>query len=114
MILQRNLSNTMRALRASRKQSIAEFSEEIGISRSAMQDILKGDCNPSLNTIQYIADNLKVDPLTLIASPYSESQLEYMTLVLTLVAPFSNFSDASRREAAKLLHDLVLFADPHK
>lgn len=42
MSLQQNLSNFMNTIRLSRNQSITEFAEEIGVSRSEMQHILKG------------------------------------------------------------------------
>ena len=56
MVLQKNLSAAMKVIRAARKQSITEFSEDLGIARSSLQDILNGTGNPRMDTVEYIAD----------------------------------------------------------
>ena len=55
MSLQQNLSNFMNTIRLSRNQSITEFAEEIGVSRSEMQHILKGTCNPRIDTLKSVS-----------------------------------------------------------
>ena len=55
MTLQKNMSNMMNAIRTSRKQSIAEFSEELGISRSSTQELLKGTGNPRMDTVEHLS-----------------------------------------------------------
>ena len=87
--LQQNLSNFMNAIRSSRKQSITEFANEIGISRSEMQQILKGSCNLRIDTVKYIADKLTVDPLILLFPSYSKSQQEFALLLLNKLFAFS-------------------------
>ena len=59
--LQQNLSNFMNTIRLSRNQSITEFAEEIAVSSSEMQHILKGTCNPRIDTLKNISNTLDVD-----------------------------------------------------
>ncbi|MFQ7474073.1 MAG: helix-turn-helix domain-containing protein [Anaerovoracaceae bacterium] len=106
MTLQQNLSNTMKAIRSIRKISITEFSEEIGVSRSEAQGILRGTSNPRLDTIQCIADNLNIDPLVLISS-FSETQLEVSLLLLKSFDFFSKLSSEEQKEAARLLNEFL-------
>lgn len=107
MTLQRNLSNFMNALRTSKKQSITEFSEDIGISRSEMQNILKGNCNLRLDTVKYIADKLDIDPAAFFLSPYSESQCELALLFLQTLDCFWDLPPEKQSEAAELFHKLL-------
>ncbi|MFQ8602963.1 MAG: helix-turn-helix domain-containing protein [Anaerovoracaceae bacterium] len=111
MTLQRNLSNFMNAIRSSRKQSITEFAEEIGISRSEMQQILKGTCNLRIDTVKYIADKLNVDPLILLFPSYSKSQQEFALLLLNTLNAFSKLPKEKQDEAAKLFHKLILMME---
>ncbi len=106
--LQQNLSNYMKAVRLSRKKSITEFSEELGISRSELQNILKGTCNPRLDTISYIADKLNAHPSTLLLPPFSEPQQEFALSLLKTLDIFSDIPPEKQREAAELLCRLIM------
>lgn len=97
----------MNAIRAGRKQSITDFSEELGISRSSMQGLLKGNANPRMDTVEQIATRLQVDPLTLLACPYSEPELECAFLLLQSLEAFSQLPEEKRRESAALFHSLI-------
>lgn len=107
MTLQKNLSKMMNAIRAGRKQSITDFSEELGISRSSMQGLLKGNANPRMDTVEHIATRLQVDPLSLLACPYSEPELECAFLLLQCVEAFSQLPEDKKLEAAALFHSLI-------
>ena len=110
MTLQKNLSNTMNALRVSRRQSIAEFSEELGISRSSMQELLKGNGN----TIEHIAARLQMDPAALLSCSFSQGQMETALLLLQAIDTFSALSDEKRKRAAALLQELILIIGPEE
>lgn len=66
MLLQKNLSSIMKMIYADRHQTLDEFSEELGISRTSLQKILKGTSNPTMDTIEQIAKELQVDPSELL------------------------------------------------
>ena len=106
--LQQNLSNFMNAIRSSRKQSITEFANQIGISRSEMQQILKGSCNLRIDTVKYIADNLKIDPALLLFPSYSEVQYEFALLILHILDTFSKIPKDKQTDAANNFHQLLL------
>lgn len=101
----------MNAIRSSRKQSITEFAEEVGISRSEMQQILKGKCNLRIDTIKYIANQLNVDPELLLFPPYSKPQHEFALLLLNTLSAFSKLPEEKQKEAARLFHELILMME---
>lgn len=108
MTLQKKLSNTMNALRISRRQSITEFSEELGVSRSCMQDLLKGNGNPRMDTVEHIANRLHMNPAALFSCSFTEEQLETALLLLQTVKVFSKLPEEERKRSAALFHELIL------
>lgn len=108
MSLQQNLSNFMNTIRLSRNQSITEFAEEIGVSRSEMQHILKGTYNPRIDTLKYIAKNLDVDPATLILPSYTEPQQDFALLLLRTLDAFLELPEDQQENAVYLFHQLIL------
>lgn len=66
MSLRENLAHSMNIIRTARQLSICEFSEELYIARSTMQDILSGTGNPRMDTVEHIAEQLRIDPLALL------------------------------------------------
>ena len=102
MSLQQNLSNFMNTIRLSRNQSITEFAEEIGVSRSEMQHILKGTCNPRIDTLKYIAKNLDVVP------SYTEPQQDFALLLLRTLDAFLELPEDQQENAVYLFHQLIL------
>lgn len=114
MTLQRNLSNFMNAVRSSKKQSITEFAEEVGVLRSEMQQILKGTCNLRIDTVKYIADNLDVDPEAMLFPSYTESQQEFALLLLRTLDAFSRLPKEKQKDASFLFHDLILMMEENE
>lgn len=106
MDLQKNLSNSMRFIRASRHQSITEFSEELGIARSTLQLILSGKANPTIDTIELIAEQLCMDPLLLLSS--DKSYTDSAALVAEVIHKISFLDNAQRERFLTLFQELVL------
>ncbi|MCI8646447.1 MAG: helix-turn-helix transcriptional regulator [Firmicutes bacterium] len=69
MSLSNNFSNNVSVLREIRKLTLTEFANEIQISRSHLQSVLRYSCNPTLDTVEQVAKGLDVDPLTLLSLP---------------------------------------------
>ena len=69
MAICENLGDHLNRIRKAKGQSITEFSEELGISRSSLQSILNGTGNPRSDTIEQIANHLKMDYHALLAKP---------------------------------------------
>lgn len=102
----------MNAIRTSRNQSIAEFSEELGISRSSAQDLLNGRGNPRMDTIEHIASRLRISPLLLLSCPYSEEQIQNILILLFLIKRISRLSDRKKTEFLSLLQKLITLMEP--
>ena len=61
MTICENLGNYLNQHRLSSGKSITTLSEELGISRSSLQAILKGTANPRSDTLEQIAARLNID-----------------------------------------------------
>lgn len=108
MVLQKNLSAAMRVIRASRNQSITEFSEDLGIARSSLQDILNGTGNPRMDTVEYIAQQLQVNPLTLLSGTFEDEQLQTVLLLVHTIDAVSRLPEDQRLEFAQLFQKMIL------
>ena len=64
-----NLARKLRKIKEERGLSVVEFSEELEISRSALQSILTCKGNPRTDTIEHIAQKLNINPVLLLMSP---------------------------------------------
>lgn len=87
MSLQKNLSNSVKVAYKSQQKTSAAFSEDLGISRSTLQEIMKGNSNSRLDTIELIAKGLHTEPLELLSASSTEKDL-------ALLIPLIKFSSA--------------------
>ena len=62
------LALKLREIKEERGLSVVEFSEQLDISRSALQAILTCKGNPRTDTIEHIASRLGVSPISLLSS----------------------------------------------
>ena len=69
MELRETLSRRLKEIKEERGLSVVEFSQLIGISRSALQAILSRRANPRADTIEQIAERLHVNPISLLVEP---------------------------------------------
>ncbi|MCI8645514.1 MAG: helix-turn-helix transcriptional regulator [Firmicutes bacterium] len=91
MNLQKNFSNNMNVIHGSHSKTLTEFAEELCISRSSLQDILRGNCNPRIDTVEQIARQLGMDPLDLLSYPDSGK-----------LAPIYGLSELSEEDSVEL------------
>ena len=101
MELKQNLSNNMKTLRASLHRSLEEFSAEIGIGKTTLQDIEGGRSNATLETIETIAQNLGISPLSLLAAREAPAELLLSLAILRISEYFCKLSYSDQQEAAK-------------
>lgn len=99
MNLQKNFSNNMNVIHGSHSKTLTEFAEELCISRSSLQDILRGKCNPRIDTVEQIARQLGMDPLTLLSCPDSGT--------LTPIHGLSQLSEEDRVELAAHFYAII-------
>ncbi len=98
MALQKNLAGSLASIRAEQKKSLSEFAEELSISRSSLQDILKGKGNPTLSTVELMAEQLEMDPLLLLSCP--ESEMRAAVYLSYLLDWFQQLSSEKQQEFA--------------
>jgi transcriptional regulator with XRE-family HTH domain len=66
--MQRTLGRNLRALREARGLSQEAFADELGVHRTYMGGVERGERNLTLRSVERLADALGVPPLDLLAS----------------------------------------------
>lgn len=99
MNLQKNFSTNMNVIHGSHSKTLTEFAEELCISRSSLQDILRGKCNPRIDTVEQIARQLGMDPLSLLSYPDLGS--------LSSIYGLPHISEDDKRELAAHFYAIV-------
>ncbi|HEY5246376.1 MAG TPA: helix-turn-helix transcriptional regulator [Acidimicrobiales bacterium] len=67
--LQRQFGQALRALRKSRSLSQEDFADVLGVHRTYMGGLERGERNVTLRTVERLADRLGLDPLALLGGP---------------------------------------------
>ena len=76
MNIQDNIKYNLKAIMKDKRLSLTDFSEELGIARSSLQQYLKCDSNPRADTLQLLADKLSISVETLISENGREALAE--------------------------------------
>ena len=76
MNIQDNIKYNLKAIMKDKRLSLTDFSEELGIARSSLQQYLKGDSNPRADTLQLLADKLNISVESLISENGREALAE--------------------------------------
>lgn len=97
MEMQDMLADRLKQKRALSHASLEEYSKELGISKSALQKYEAGTGNPTLATVQTIADHLHESPAQLLGM-YSEEEMEAAGLMFRTLEWSMGLSEGSRRE----------------
>ncbi len=108
MDIRHNISNFLKAYKRKRGFSAAEFSEELEISRSVLQDYLACRRNPRADTIEHIAKKLNVSPAALVSGGLiSQTEYDLIFLLLDTLDAFQNLSPDRQREGIDLFIRLL-------
>lgn len=107
MGLQENIAATIRTVMERRHKSLTEFSEELGISRTALYDYIRGSGNPSIATLEQIATNLGVSPTALITGLLDLDQREVTLLLLETIQGVAELTEEKRLRFAELFLEMV-------
>lgn len=67
--LQKVLGENLRALRRERGLSQEDFADALGVHRTYMGGVERGERNLTLKSVERIADRLGVDPASLLVPP---------------------------------------------
>lgn len=107
MGIQQNVAHMMRAFKAERHKSTAEFSEELEISRSTLQEYLNGTGNPSVSMLDHIARKLEVDPMVLVSGAFSQKRVDVVLLMFRTTKVVAELPEEKRRIFARLFLRIV-------
>ena len=112
MNIQHNIAAFLSAYKRQRGLSAAEFSEELEISRSVLQDYLACRCNPRADTIDHIAQKLHVSPSALVSGgAITPSEYDLIFVLLDTLEAFHDLSPDQRREGVDLFVRLLRLWD---
>ena len=107
MNIKRNLSETLKVYRSLEQKTLVDFSEELSIGKTTLQDIESYKANPTLDTVQQIADRLHVNPLSLLSYCYDASDLYMAQTLLGSLDRFERLSIEDQKKGVILFDKLV-------
>lgn len=105
--IQENLAASIRFMMEVRRQSLTEISEKAEISRSMMQEYVKARGNPSLATIEHLAEKLDVDPTALLTGMLGMEQTECALPLLGVIQQVAELDQEQRIRFAELFLEMV-------
>lgn len=107
MNLNKNLAAVLNIIKSERQKSMTEFSEELEISRSTLQEYLSGAGNPNLTTIEHIAQKLNVSPCFLLWGDFKDEQLSAFLKITDFLSLVSYLTPEKRKRFAELLFEMI-------
>jgi len=107
MGMQENIADMLRAKKQFSGRSISDWSEELGIAPSTLQDYLKGTGNPTVKMVEHLAEKLDIAPIALVAGKMEPEQYEIVLLMLDTIKEVSILPQPKRLRFAELFLELV-------
>ena len=112
--LNQNLTRNLRLVYQARRTTLEEFSCELGIGHSTLRNILHGQGNSTLGTVEQIAQNLGVAPQVLLPGQHTEDRLLSALLLLEAVDCLKPLDPGQQRQASILLSQLLELLPPSR
>ena len=112
--LNQNLTRNLRLVYQARRTTLEEFSCELGIGHSTLRNILHGQGNSTLGTVEQIAQNLGVAPQVLLTGQHTEDRLLSALLLLEAVDCLKPLDPGQQRQASILLSQLLELLPPSR
>ena len=106
MRLKQNLAKNLKTLRLSREQSLVEFAEEIGISKSTLQNI-ESEKSSTLDTVDTISENLGIPASVLLSEQSEPDQLNITLLLIKEMEWFDNMSAEDKQSFIMVINNLL-------
>ena len=108
MDIKGNFAANPKTIRLTKGLSLLEFADEIGISKSTLYKIEKGDVNPTLSLIDQVSDNLSIPAAELLLEPsYTPSELVVIKRLLSSIDLFTQLSEEKQKKVATLFIEIV-------
>lgn len=107
MGLKENMAAFIREAMEREQKSLSEFSEELDIGRNSLYAYSRGEGNPTIATLEHIADKLKISPELLVLGVFDTSEGEPDLLLLHTVKGVAELSQEKRQRFAQLFTEMV-------
>ncbi len=102
MELKQALAQNLKSIRRTRKESLMDFSKEIGISKSTLQNIERGK-GTTLDTVECISQNLGIGADVLLSCNLARGQLG---IIVQLLQEMNWFVDLSTEDQSEYIAHL--------
>ena len=112
--LNQNLTRNLRLVYQARRTTLVEFSRELGIGHSTLRNILHGQGNSTLSTVEQIAQSLGVAPQVLLTGQHTEDRLLSALLHLEAVDCLKPLDPGQQKQASILLSQLLELLPPSR
>ena len=112
--LNQNLTRNLRLVYQARRTTLGEFSRELGIGHSTLRNILHGQGNSTLSTVEQIAQSLGVAPQVLLTGQHTEDRLLSALLLLEAVDCLKPLDPGQQKQASILLSQLLELLPPSR
>ena len=112
--LNQNLTRNLRLVYQARRTTLVEFSRELGIGHSTLRNILHGQGNSTLSTVEQIAQSLGVAPQVLLTGQHTEDRLLSALLLLEAVDFLKPLDPGQQKQASILLSQLLELLPPSR
>lgn len=111
MGLQENMAAFIREIMRRNGKTLTEFSEELGISRNSLYAYCTGGGNPTMTTLEHMAERLNVNPASLILGVFDLEQGRIANLLLDTVQSVSELPEEKRLRFAELFLEIIRLWD---
>lgn len=112
--LNQNLARNLRLVYQARRTTLVEFSRELGIGHSTLRNILHGQGNSTLSTVEQTAQSLGVAPQVLLTGQHTEDRLLSALLLLEAVDCLKPLDPGQQKQASILLSQLLELLPPSR
>lgn len=93
-------------------QSQFDFADEIGISKTVLSDIECGRGNPTLDTLEHLADGLGVPLAALLGSADDAGTLQTARMLLSSIETLQELEPGYQTLAVRMFGQLILLLRP--
>ena len=106
------LAQKIRMLRSLKHISQFDFADEIGISKTVLSDIECGRGNPTLETLEHLADGLGVPLAALLGSADDAGTLQTARMLLSSIETLQELEPGYQTLAVRMFGQLILLLRP--
>ncbi len=107
MGIQHNMATVIRMIMQQRQKTLSEFSEELEISRSALQTYLREEGNPSIATIEHLARKLEVDPAVLVTGVMEPDQTKITLMLFEMIRDVADLPEEKKHQFGECISAVI-------